>query len=457
MKKFALFISDLILFYVSLALVLYIRSGGYSFSAALDLHLLPFSILLLVWLLVYYIDDLYEVTALKNSSFFFANLMRANVIAGLISTAFFYILPIYGITPKTNLLLFIIIFTGLEALARAAFNKAFGTAFRRNLIIVGLNSQSAELGHFIKKHPQIGYDLKYIVDLRDPSAISAAEKTLGSGLPVIHGIDHLEQILSHGALAGIVISPEAYRINEIINLLYGVLDRDIAFYNLSSFYERTTGRVPLGTINQIWFLENLSERRKKLYGLLKRAGDVSIAVLGGIIALLITPLIILAIKYDSPGPIFYKQNRVGRLGQKFMMIKFRTMIHDAEDKTGPVWAQSDDPRVTRVGRFLRQTRLDELPQLWTVLKGQMSFVGPRAERPEFHKTLQANVPFYEERYLIKPGLTGWAQINYHYGSSVEDAHKKLQYDLYYIKNRSLILDAGIMLKTIRIALQQSGR
>ena len=139
------------------------------------------------------------------------------------------------------------------------------------------------------------------------------------------------------------------------------------------------------------------------------------------------------------------------------MIKFRTMILDAEASTGAVWAKDDDQRVTGIGKFLRRSRIDELPQLWNIIKGEMSLVGPRAERPEFHETLKREVPFYEERYLIKPGLSGWAQINYPYGASVKDAAEKLKYDLYYIKNRSFLLDLGIILKTIRIALSQAGK
>ena len=154
--------------------------------------------------------------------------------------------------------------------------------------------------------------------------------------------------------------------------------------------------------------------------------------------------------------VFYKQKRVGQAGKVFEIIKFRTMVANAEASTGAVWASTDDTRVTPFGRFLRRTRLDELPQFWTVIAGHISLVGPRAERPEFHELLKKEVPFYEERYLIKPGLTGWAQINYPYGSSVADAAEKLKYDLYYIKNRSFALDVGIILKTLRTALSQAG-
>jgi len=177
----------------------------------------------------------------------------------------------------------------------------------------------------------------------------------------------------------------------------------------------------------------------------------------GVASLALYPFIILAIKISSPGPIFYRQKRLGQAGKVFEIIKFRTMDQNAEKFTGAVWTVEGDPRITKIGNLLRKMRLDELPQLWNILKGEMSFVGPRAERPEFHEQLKQEIPFYEERYIIKPGLSGWAQINYRYGSSVADAAEKLQYDLYYIKNRSLILDLGIILKTVNIALKQAGR
>ena len=240
-------------------------------------------------------------------------------------------------------------------------------------------------------------------------------------------------------------------------MFYHSLDNPVTFRNLSSFYEDLTNRIPLGAINQIWFLENLSEGSKKTYEELKRFADMSFAVVLGIIVLPFLPIIALAIKTTSTGQIFYRQERIGRNGKTFKIIKFRTMRVNAEKETGAVWAQENDPRITGLGKFLRKTRIDELPQLWNIVRGEMSFVGPRAERPEFHDRLKAQIPFYEERYIIKPGLTGWAQINYRYGSSVSDAAEKLQYDLYYIKNRSLVLDLGVILKTINIALKQEGR
>jgi exopolysaccharide biosynthesis polyprenyl glycosylphosphotransferase len=255
----------------------------------------------------------------------------------------------------------------------------------------------------------------------------------------------------------VVISPEAYQDAHAINLFYRSIGHAVAFNSFPDFYERVTGKVPLNAIDKVWFLENINEGPKRSYEIIKRAVDVFLSIILGIGVVILSPLIMLAIKLDSPGPVFFRQKRTGRGGKIFEIIKFRSMRDDAEKGIGAVWAQEYDPRVTRVGRFLRKTRIDEFPQLWNVLTGSMSFVGPRAERPEFNEKLSGGVPFYEERYLIKPGLTGWAQIKYGYGASIKDTAEKVQYDLYYIKHRSLMLDLGIILKTINISLRRAGR
>ncbi|HEX6730665.1 MAG TPA: sugar transferase, partial [Pyrinomonadaceae bacterium] len=188
-----------------------------------------------------------------------------------------------------------------------------------------------------------------------------------------------------------------------------------------------------------------------LSALTRTAVHRAVALIGGVLSLPIVILTAILIKLDSKGPIFYKQERVGRNGRVFVLAKFRSMRVDAE-QDGPVWATKGDDRTTRVGRILRKSRVDEIPQFWNILKGEMNFVGPRPERPHFVAQLAEEIPFYEQRHLIAPGLTGWAQIKYSYGASTEDARQKLQYDLFYIKNQSLILDAIIMFETIKIIL-----
>jgi exopolysaccharide biosynthesis polyprenyl glycosylphosphotransferase len=190
--------------------------------------------------------------------------------------------------------------------------------------------------------------------------------------------------------------------------------------------------------------------------LYKRAIDIVLLIVGLVIFLPLVPAIALLIKIDSPGPIFFRQWRVGKDGKNFLLYKFRTMRHDAEVKTGAVWAQENDPRVTRVGVLLRKTHLDEIPQIFNVMKGDMSFVGPRPERPEFVKNLLEAIPYYSGRHFVKPGITGWAQIRYPYGASVEDAREKLRFDLFYVKHFSLFLDLMIIIETIKVVILRWG-
>lgn len=220
----------------------------------------------------------------------------------------------------------------------------------------------------------------------------------------------------------------------------------------NSFYEMLTGKLLVESINPSWLIFSGGFQKSFMLRLLKRALDL---VLAAVLIVALAPFFLLAaaaIKLDTPGPVFFSQERVGERRRSYRMYKFRSMVQDAEKLSGPVWAQENDPRVTRMGRLLRRMRIDELPQLWNVLKGEMSFVGPRPERELFVEELEKIVPYYRERFAVKPGITGWAQVNYGYGASVRDAVEKLNYDLFYIKNMSILMDMLVMLRTIKILL-----
>lgn len=219
-----------------------------------------------------------------------------------------------------------------------------------------------------------------------------------------------------------------------------------------SFYELVHGKLMLESITPSWFIFSSGFRRSTIFSLSKRTIDILLSAVGLLLTIPFFPLIALAIKLDSPGPIFFSQIRVGNKEKPFMLYKFRTMCQDAEERSGAMWAAKNDPRVTKLGKFFRNSRIDEIPQLINVLKGDMSFIGPRPERPEFVEKLKQVIPYYSKRHFIKPGLTGWAQVRYPYGSSVEDAIEKLRYDLYYIKNISPFLDTLIFFETIKVVL-----
>ncbi len=240
----------------------------------------------------------------------------------------------------------------------------------------------------------------------------------------------------------------AFPIKEILDCkLQGIRVED-----WPTFYEKLTGKIFIENLRPSWLIFSDGFTRNSLTRMVKRMVDVLVATFGLLFALPLMLLIALCIKLDSAGPILFRQERVGEKGKIFTLYKFRTMIVDAEKETGPIWSQTLDPRTTRVGRFLRRIGMDELPQLFNVLKGDMSFVGPRPERPHFVRDLQEKIPYYAQRLVVKPGITGWAQVRYGYGSSIEDTIEKLQYDLYYIKNMSLFLDLLIILSTIHKVL-----
>ncbi|WP_029897836.1 TIGR03013 family XrtA/PEP-CTERM system glycosyltransferase [Desulfohalovibrio reitneri] len=223
-----------------------------------------------------------------------------------------------------------------------------------------------------------------------------------------------------------------------------------------SFYEQVNEKLLIENITPSWFIFNPGFRINPIKRFNKRTVDILLSLVGIAVALPVIPFVMLAIKLDSPGPLLFSQVRVGRGDKPFTLHKFRTMRQDAESGTGAVWSQPDDPRITPVGRFLRKSRLDELPQLINILRGDMSLVGPRPERPEFVAKLKERIPYYSERHYVKPGLSGWAQVRYPYGSSVEDAIEKLRYDLYYVKHLSLWLDLRVIMRTVSVVLLGKG-
>jgi sugar transferase (PEP-CTERM system associated) len=241
-------------------------------------------------------------------------------------------------------------------------------------------------------------------------------------------------------------------VEELLNLrLAGVKVEEA-----TSWLEKITGRIEVEQLYPSWLIFAEGFRFSSIFRLVRRAVNFSVALVGLVLASPLLPFVMLAVKLDSSGPVLYRQQRVGRGGEIFYCYKFRSMRVDAEADTGATWATDDDPRITRVGKFLRSSRLDEIPQLWCVLKGDMHFVGPRPERPEFVESLSKEIPYYGVRHIVRPGITGWAQVQYKYGNTIEDAREKLQYDLFYIKNASLGLDVLIMFQTVKIVLLGRG-
>ncbi len=311
-----------------------------------------------------------------------------------------------------------------------------------NIVLVGENEETLRLAREIADRPYLGYK---IISFNKNSAVIKISSINSNFLAELkkHKVDIL--------VIGETLQPDS----KITQILYECLKSRIDFWNLPEAYEIICGKIPISFIDKNWFLENLKEGEKDFYDKSKRLSDLILAILLLIISSPFLLLIALAIKIEGKGKVFYKQKRVGKDKKEFFLIKFRSMKEDAE-KGKAVWAEKKDLRTTRVGAFLRKTHLDELPQLINIIKGDIALVGPRPERPEFVKELIEEIPYYSLRHAVAPGITGWAQVNYPYGASKKDALAKLEYDLYYIKNLSPLLDLLILARTVRTVLFGKG-
>jgi sugar transferase (PEP-CTERM system associated) len=316
--------------------------------------------------------------------------------------------------------------------------------------LVGGSPLLEEIGRHIADHPETGLEVAgYIDDRHEPGAMLAAGKMLG---PISALRDIVRATQPHLIVVGMFERRNRMPVAELLELRFaGHVIEEVA-----TAYERVCGRVCLKEIrpSDLIFSGELGPRRQNLF--YQRLSNAIVAVTGLLISSPIMLLTALAVKLSSAGPVLYRQVRVGLDGALFTLYKFRSMRTDAEAQTGAVWAQKHDPRVTAVGRVIRRIRVDELPQLYNVLKGEMSIVGPRPERPEFVKALNEQIPYYRQRHCVRPGITGWAQINYKYGDTTEDTITKLEYDLYYIKNMSLMLDNYILFHTVKAMLLSRG-
>jgi sugar transferase (PEP-CTERM system associated) len=273
---------------------------------------------------------------------------------------------------------------------------------------------------------------------------------------IIGTIEDIPQIVRARSVDRVVVSLADARGKLPMDTLLEMKLDGVTFDHLASLYEEYTGKIAVENLRPSWLIFSAGFHKTRFQQALKRTIDATLAVVSLILFAPIMLLIAMAVRLNSPGPALYRQKRVGRHGRIFVIHKFRSMRADAEAHTGPVWSSPGDTRITALGRFLRRTRLDELPQLWNVLVGDMSLVGPRPERPEFVEELTREVPFYGQRHVVSPGVTGWAQVKYTYGATKEDALEKLQYDLFYIKHMSLSLDVFIVFKTIKTVMLRRG-
>ncbi len=332
---------------------------------------------------------------------------------------------------------------------RLLLNSFLGSsAFRRRVMVLGAGDRAQRLRKLGDKAESGFAIVSYI-------AMSEPERVVEEAIPR-EAIHDLGRFVENLGVSEVVLALQERRNSLPLNDLLRIKTKGVHVNDFSSFLERETGRVDLDTVNPSWliFSDGFSSGRI-VSSAVKRVFDITASLILLLLTFPIIAIFAVLVKLDSKGPAFFKQERVGLYGEPFHLIKLRSMRTDAE-KDGAKWAEKNDPRITRLGRFIRKVRIDELPQTWSVLKGQMSFVGPRPEVPKFVDELQEEIPFFGERHMVKPGITGWAQINYPYGASSEDSRKKLEYDLYYAKNYTPFLDLVILLQTVRVILWPEG-
>ncbi len=416
-------------------------------------NILPKAILIAaIFQLFLHLNDIYDFRRSSSTREYVVRLLQALFMASVALSALYFLLPDMMVGRGVFLIslilscIFIIIW---HTLLRIYWDKRTP---HTNLLILGTSTIALEAVKEILRRPELGIRIVGFVD-EDP-------KLIGTSIvnPSVIGVyEDLPRLMAEHEVNRVVIAMQDRRGKLPIRDLLDFKTRGVAIEDVATLYERVAGKIPVENLKPSWMVFNTGFTVSRRLLMEKRIFSL---VGSTILLILLSPimlLLMLLIKLDSKGPIFYLQERVGQGGKTFKLIKFRSMREDAEAQTGPVWSNGDsDERVTRLGRIMRRTRLDELPQLFNVFRGDMSLVGPRPERPHFVKTLTESIPYYNLRHMIKPGITGWAQINYGYANSLEHTVEKLQYDLFYIKNMSWILDMLIVLQTIKTALTEKG-
>ena len=438
----------------SVGIAAYFRLGDRAWELALDEHgILKALIIAGVCQTCLYYADLYDLRQVADRRDLFLRMVHALATASLILAVTYFWFPSLIIGRGVFMLA-----AGLVALFVTSWRVAFewvshNVAPRERLLLVGTNDGAVTLAReLFDRRRELGVEIVGFVD-PDPARVGAPVLNPG----VIGTIEDIPSIVRARGVDRVVVSLADSRGKLPMDKLLEMKLDGVSFDHLAAVYEAYTGKIAVENLRPSWLIFSPGFKKSRLLSASKRLMDIAVATIGLAVALPLMALVALAIRLTSSGPVLYHQKRVGQHGRIFVLHKFRSMKVDAEAETGAVWAsKTGDVRVTPIGGWLRRVRLDELPQLWNVLKGDMSFVGPRPERPEFVGALTRDIPFYGQRHLVRPGLTGWAQVRYTYGATHEDALQKLQYDLFYIKNLSIALDLFIILATVKTVLRGKG-
>ena len=439
-----LLIGDLAIFALSLWITLALRYLEVPSTALFKLHVVPFAFLFGAWVVVFFIAGLYGKHTRLFRSRLASTILYTQIINMMIAALFFFFLPMFGLAPKTILLLYLVVSFPLIFLWRVALFPHLRTGKRLKGVLVASGPDAKLLADEIENDSRYPFRLEYIIDT--------------ARAPTHEVIQHACRVAAQDDVTFLIVDLSDKAVAAALPIIYDAAfhKKHFALLDAAELYQEIFDREPLSLITYEWILGNISASR--VYDLVKRFLDIAVATLGGLAALALYPFVALAIKLDDGGPIFITQQRVGRFQKPIRIIKFRSMSGNDEgayDESGKTKLT-----ITRVGKWLRILRLDELPQLWNVLTGDLSLVGPRPELPALAQHYSARIPYYNARYLIAPGLTGWAQLKHdrhpHHGTDTTETKEKLSYDLYYLKHRSLFLDLFIMLQTVRIVLTARG-
>jgi sugar transferase (PEP-CTERM system associated) len=388
--------------------------------------------------------DLYDSARLNTKGELYFRLLMVPGVLAFVLAAVAYVRPTYLLEKNSTEI-------GLLILTFALFGWRIGFSWLVQLpilvervYVLGTGDRAQRVVQGLQQNPELGVEIA--------SWTGKMEGAVTRDSVAAHLMDVVHKQKVHRVIVAMPDRRGTIPMQELLNLRM----QGVKIEEATTWLEKISGKIEVENLYPSWLVFREGFHRSTAFIVVRRALSLVISLLGLILALPLLPLIILAIRLDSQGPVFYTQTRVGKNDRHFKVVKFRTMRQDAEAVSGPKWAGDNDPRVTWVGRFLRSSRLDEIPQLWCVLKGDMAFVGPRPERPEFIEMLAKEIPYYGVRHMVRPGLTGWAQVKYKYGATIEDAREKLQYDLFYIKNASIGLDMLIMFQTVKTVLLRRG-
>ncbi len=420
LRIFSILIGDIAMLVGSFFVTLLLRYGSDITSAIIGVHMTPFALLYLLWVMIFYIFNLYEIHSIKPNFISIKQIVLALLTSGIAGFLMFYFIPYFGITPKTMMVANVGIFGLMFVLWRTLYYHLFAYRFQKTIAIIGMSTESTLLVDEISRNRHIGY--KYVGNF-----------------------ETLHEMKNMNVSPDIVVLGRTLSTTELMEL--SEIKADII--RIMEAFQKMFFKIPVSLMQDTTATKIIEQEESPLYKTCRRITEVIFALCVLVITLPFTLITALAILMEDGRPIFYTQTRIGKKKKEFSIIKFRSMTKNAE-KNGAQWADTNDSRVTKVGRIIRKLHIDEIPQMINILKGDIALVGPRPERPEFVSKLEESIPYYFLRHTAKPGFTGWAQIKFRYARTELDSKEKFEYDLYYIRNKNFFLDIGIILKTIQI-------